>query len=124
MSDLLNELLKNSMDREAKKLASNGGVKEQDRYGHLLDSFKGRDISQEETDKYYDKVSQVLSNAKSERIQREKEDIENIQNLQWIVSGVESRERREADAFVDRNKKYLDKAKETISRERNKSYFS
>ena len=35
-----------------------------------------------------------------------------------------SRERREADAFVDRNKKYLGKAKETISGERNKSYFS
>lgn len=31
---------------------------------------------------------------------------------------------READAFVDRNKKYLDKAKEAVSRERNNSYFS
>lgn len=31
---------------------------------------------------------------------------------------------READAFVDRNKKYLDKSKEAVSRERNNSYFS
>lgn len=124
MSDLLNELLKNSMEREAKKIASDGGATEQDRYGHLLDSVKGRDIAQEETDKYYGNVSQVLNTAKNTRLKREKTDAENTRNLQRIVSDVESRERREADAFVDRNKKYLDKAKETISRERNKSYFS
>ena len=123
MSDLLNELLKNSMEREAKKLASNGGVTEQDRYGNLLDSVKGRDIAQEETDKYYGNVSQVLNTAKNNRLKREKTDAENARNLQRIVSDVERRERREANAFVDRNRKYLDKAKETISRERNKSYF-
>lgn len=123
MSDLLNELLKNSMEREAKKLASNGGVTEQDRYGNLLDSVKGRDIAQEEADKYHGNVSQVLNTAKNNRLKREKTDAENARNLQRIVSDVESRERREADAFVDRNRKYLDKAKETISRERNKSYF-
>ena len=124
MSDLLNELLKNSMEREAQKIASNGGVTEQDRYGNLLDSVKGRDIAQEEADKYYGNVSQVLNTAKNNRLKREKTDAENVRNLQRIVSDVESRERREADAFVNRNRKYLDKAKETISRERNKSYFS
>lgn len=123
MSDLLNELLKNSMEREAQKIASNGGVTEQDRYGNLLDSVKGRDIAQEEADKYYGNVSQVLNTAKNNRLKREKTDAENARNLQRIVSDVESRERREADAFVNRNRKYLDKAKETISRERNKSYF-
>lgn len=122
MSDLYNELLQKSIDREARKITSTGAT-EHDRYGHLLDSFKGRDISQEETDKYYDKVSQVLNTAKSDRIQREKENAESARNLQRIVLDVSSRERREADAFIDRNKKYLDKAKETISRERNKSYF-
>ena len=123
MSDLLNELLKNSMEREAQKIASNGGVTEQDRYGNLLDSVKGRDIAQEEADKYYGNVSRVLNTAKNNRLKREKTDVENVRNLQRIVSDVESRERREANAFVDRNRKYLDKAKETISRERNKSYF-
>ena len=123
MSDLLNELLKNSMEREAKKLASNGGVTEQDRYGNLLDSVKGRDIAQEEADKYYGNVSQVLNTAKNNRLKREKENAENARNLQRIVSDVESRERREEDAVVNRNRKYVDKAKETISRERNKSYF-
>ena len=79
MSDLLNELLKNSMEREAKKLASNGGVTEQDRYGNLLDSVKGRDIAQEETDKYYGNVSQVLNTAKNNRLKREKENAENAE---------------------------------------------
>ena len=111
MSDLLNELLKNSMEREAKKLASNGGVTEQDRYGNLLDSVKGRDIAQEEIDKYHGNVSQVLNTSKNNRLKREKENAENARNLQRIVSDVESRERREADAFVNRNRKYLDKAK-------------
>lgn len=123
MSDLYNELLQKSIDREAKKIASTGAT-EQDRYGHLLDSVKDRDITQKETDKYYDKVLNVLNTAKNNRLKREREDTENARNLQRIVSDVESRERREADAFVDRNKNYLDKAKETISRERNKSYFS
>lgn len=122
MSELLNELLKKSIEREAKKIASTGAT-EQDRYGHLLDSVKGRDIAQEEADKYHGNVSQVLNTAKNNRLKREKENAENARNLQRIVSDVENRERREADAFVDRNKKYLDKAKETISRERNKSYF-
>lgn len=122
MSDLYNELLQKSIDREAKKIASTGAT-EHDRYSHLLDSFKGRNISQEETDKYYDKVSQVLNTAKSDRIQREKEEVESARNLQRIVNDISSRERREAGAFVDRNKKYLDKVKKTISRERNKSYF-
>ena len=65
----------------------------------------------------------VLNTAKNNRLKREKENAENARNLQRIVSDVETRERREANAFVDRNRKYLDKAKETISIERNKSYF-
>ena len=36
MSDFLHKMLQSSMDREARKLASNGGVTEQDRYGNLL----------------------------------------------------------------------------------------
>ena len=41
MSDLYNELLQKSIDREAKKIISKGATAE-DRYGHLLDSVKGR----------------------------------------------------------------------------------
>lgn len=58
------------------------------------------------------------------RDKRERESKEHSRNLQRIVSDISSRERKETDAFVDRNKKYLDKAKETINREQNKSYFS
>lgn len=58
------------------------------------------------------------------RDKRERESKEHSRNLQKIVSDISSRERKETDAFVDRNKKYLDKAKEIINREQNKSYFS
>ena len=42
--DFLHKMLQSSMDREAKRMASNGGVTEQDRYGNLLDCVKGRDL--------------------------------------------------------------------------------
>ena len=124
MSDLLNELLKNSMEREAKKIASDGGATEQDRYGHLLDSVKGRDIAQEETDKHNDKISNIHKNVEETRKRREKESAEWSRNLQRIADDVSSRDRRNAEDFVTKHKELLDKAKETISRERNKSYFS
>ena len=41
MSDLYNELLQKSIDRQAKKIISNGDT-------HLLDSVKGRNLEQEE----------------------------------------------------------------------------
>ena len=44
-------MLQSSMDREAKKMDSNGGVTELDRYGNLLDCFKGRDLVNEEVNK-------------------------------------------------------------------------
>ena len=123
MTDFLNKMLKNSIDREAKKIASNGGDTEQDRYGSLLDSVKGRDIDKETLDNRYDKISQLKQSSDSMKVEKEREHREHSRNLQRIVSDVNSRERREADEFINRNKKYLDKAKETISRERNKSYF-
>lgn len=43
MSDFYNELLQRSIDRQAREIVSNGAT-EQDRYGHLLDSVKGRDL--------------------------------------------------------------------------------
>lgn len=123
MIDFLNKMLQNSIDREAKKIASNGGVTEQDRYGSLLDSVKGRDIDKETLDNHYDKISQLKQASDSIKVEKECKHKEHSRNLQRIVSDVNSRERREADEFVTKHKKYLDKAKETVSRERNKSYF-
>ncbi len=58
MSDLYNKLLQKSIDREAKKIASTGTT-EQERYGHLLDSVKNRDINKETLDNYYDKIAHL-----------------------------------------------------------------
>lgn len=124
MSDFLKEMLQNSMDREAKKMASNGGVTEEDRYGHLLDSVKNRDLNQEEIDKHNDKISQLRQSCNDKTKQREHENKEHSSNLNRIIRDVESRDRRQADDFLNKNKKYLNKAEETLRRERNKSYFS
>ncbi|MBD5511776.1 MAG: hypothetical protein HDR08_11080 [Lachnospiraceae bacterium] len=104
MADLLNELLKNSMEREAKRLASNGGVTERDRYGTLLDSVKGRNLEKEESDKRQEILSHIHSNAEESRMQREKEFAESKRNLQRIVNDVVNRERREANEFIARKK--------------------
>lgn len=58
MSDFLKKMLQNGIDREAKKIVA-GGATEEDRYGHLLDSVKNRDLNQEEKDRYNEKISQL-----------------------------------------------------------------
>lgn len=123
MADLLTELLKNSMEREAKKMASSGGVTEKDRYGTFLDSVKGRNLEQEENDRRQEMLSRMHRNTEESRIQREKESAEAKRNLQMRVTDIENRERREANEFISKNKAYLDKAQETIRKEQSKTYF-
>lgn len=124
MSDFFKEMLQNSMDREAKRMASNGGVTEGDRYGHLLDSVKNRDLNQEEIDRHNNKISQLRQSGNDKAKQRERENKEHTVNLNRIINEVESRDRRETDEFLTKHKKYLDKAQKTIHREQNKTYFS
>lgn len=123
MSDFLNKMLQNSIDREAKKIVA-GGATEEDRYGHLLDSVKNRDLNQEEIDRHNDKISQLRQSGNDKAKQRERENKEHTVNLNRIINDVESRDRREADEFLTKHKKYLDKAEETIHRERSKTYFN
>lgn len=123
MTDFYNELLKKSIDRQASELIS-GGATEQDRYGHLLDPVKGRNLEQEEDDRRQETLARVQRGREEKRIQRESESLEHSKNLQRTIMDVSNREWREANEFLDRNKKYLDKAKETIKREQNKTYFS
>lgn len=123
MSDLYNELLQKSIDRQAKKIISNGATAE-DRYGHLLDSVKGRDLKQEEIDRRNAMISRIADNGKAMREQRERESKEDSRELSRIINDVRTRDKREAQDFLDRNKKYLDKAEESIRREQNKKYFS
>lgn len=124
MADLLNDLLKKSMEREAKKMAANGGVTEKDRYGNLLDSVKNRDIDKEQLDNIYEKAARIRKNAEDSKAERELEREEARRNLNRILLDVNTRDKREADAFVSRNKERLDRAKATIKKEQDKLYFS
>lgn len=122
MSDLYNELLQKSIDREAKKIAFDGAT-EHDRYGHLLDAFKGRNIMQEEANKHNDSVSQLLNKVKNAHKQRENEAAEDTRKLQRIVLNNIGKDRREVNEFLDKNKERLDKARENIRKEQNKTYL-
>jgi F0F1-type ATP synthase membrane subunit b/b' len=124
MADLLNDLLKKSMEREAKKMAANGGVTEKDRYGNLLDSVKNRDIDKEQLDNIYEKAARIRKNTEDSKAERELEREEARRNLNRILLDVNTRDKREADAFISRNKERLDRAKATIKKEQDKLYFS
>ena len=123
MSDLYNELLQKSIDREAKKIVSNGATAE-DRYCHFLDSVKDRNLEQEEENRRNAMISRIVDSGKAMREQRERESKEYSEELNRIINDVRTRDRREANDFLNRNKRYLDKAEEAIRREREKTYFS
>ena len=122
--DFLHKMLQSSMDREARKLASNGGVTEQDRYGNLLDCVNGRDLENEEVNKQLDRLSAMHKNAEERRKQREKESAEWARNMRQIVKDVENREQNRVNDFLTKHKDALDKGRETVRRQQNKSYFS
>lgn len=122
--DFLHKMLQSSMDREARKLASNGGVTEQDRYGNLLDCVNGRDLENEEVKKQLDKLSAMRKNAEENRKQKEKESAECSRNIRQLVRDVENREQNRVNDFLTKHKDVLDKGRETVRREQNKSYFS
>ncbi len=124
MSDFLHKMLQSSMDREAKRMASNGGVTEQDRYGNLLDCVKGRDLENEEVNKQLDRISAMHKNSEEGRKQREKESAEWSRNMRQIVRDVENREQNRVNDFLTKHKDALDKGRETVRRQQNKSYFS
>lgn len=63
MSDLYNELLQKSIDRQAKQIISSGATAE-DRYGHFLDSVKGRNLEQEDADIRNAMISRIADNSK------------------------------------------------------------
>ena len=58
------------------------------------------------------------------RSQREKESAEWSRNMRQIVRDVENREQNRVNDFLTKHKDALDKGRETVRREQNKSYFS
>lgn len=123
MSDFYKEMLQKSIDRQAKEIVDRGAT-EQDRYGNLLDSVRGRDLEQERIDKHQNIISNIRKNAEENRKQREKEERENSKSLECRVAEIQNRQRREADDFLAKHGDRLKKAEENIRRERNKTYFS
>lgn len=73
--------------------------------------------------------SQMVQNMRDESIRRRKEDAIRSQEMTAAINrGIqkvrEDESRNTADAFMDRNRRLLDKGREGIKRERNKNYFS
>lgn len=69
-------------------------------------------------------ISRLTDSNKAMREQRERESREHSEELSRIINDVRTRDRREAEDFLSRNKKYLGKAEESIRREQDKKYFS
>lgn len=123
MSDLYHEMLQRSMDREAANIVSNKETEKQ-RYGNLLENIKGRDCGQEEADRKNAMISSLASGTTAMKEKRNRESMEHSAQLQRIIGDVRTRDKREADDFINRNKGYLDRGKEAAEKERRKGYFS
>ena len=73
--------------------------------------------------------SQMVQNMRDESIRRRKEDAyRTIEMTDAIHRGIQNareiESRNTVDAFMDRNKRLLDKGREGIKRQQNKTYFS
>lgn len=72
--------------------------------------------------------SQMVQNMRDESMRRRKEDAyRTIEMTDAIHRGIQNareiESRNTADAFMDRNKRLLDKGREAVKREQNKTYF-
>lgn len=122
MSDFYNEMLQKSIERQAREITAEG-ITEQDRYGNLLDFVKGRDLKQEETDRKNAMVSNLADSTAVMRGKRDQESREHSEGLHRIMNDVKTREKRQVDAFLTRNKGYLERGKEAVRRQQSKKYF-
>lgn len=123
MSDFYKEMLQKSINRQAKNISENGAT-ENDRYGNLLDSFKGRNLELEEATKRQDMIDSIQHNSETLRQQRKNENENASNNIKHIVGNIQRKEEQEKNDFLTKNSDRLKKAEETIRKERNKSYFS
>ncbi|MBD5535114.1 MAG: hypothetical protein HDQ99_05580 [Lachnospiraceae bacterium] len=95
---------------------------------NLLNSYIEKAMARENQQK--EKHNQTLQNIHDESIQRKSEDAYRTKEMLSAVNrGIRNAEKREEDskswdAFMDRNRRLMDKGIESVKRERNKTYFS
>lgn len=80
-------------------------------------------------DQHSQERSQSIQNLYDESVRRKSEDAHRSQEMANAINrGMqkvkENESRNTADAFMDRNRRLLDKGREAVKRERNKTYFS
>ena len=95
---------------------------------NLLNSYIEKAMAREEQQK--EKHSQILQNIHDESVQRKSEEAYRTKEVVSAVNrGIRNAEKREEDskswdAFMDRNRRLLDKGIDAVKRERSKTYFS
>ena len=95
---------------------------------NFLNSYIEKAMAREEQQK--EKHSQILQNIHDESVKRKSEDAYRTKEMTAAINrGIRNAEKNEEDskswdAFMDRNRRLLDKGIEAVKRERNKTYFS
>ena len=95
---------------------------------NLLNSYIEKAMVRENQQK--EKHNQTLQNIHDASIQRKSEDVYRTKEMVSAVNrGIRNAEKKEEDskswdAFMDRNRRLMDKGIEAVKRERNKTYFS
>ena len=95
---------------------------------NLLNSYIEKAMAREEQQNQ--KHNQTLQNIQDESIQRKSEEAYRTKEMVSAINkGFRNAEKNEEDskswdAFLDRNRRLLDKGIEAVKRERNKTYFS
>lgn len=95
---------------------------------NLLNSYIEKAMARENQQK--EKHNQTLQNIHDESMQRKSEEAYRTKEMVSAVNrGIRNAEKKEEDskswdAFMDRNRRLLDKGIEAVKREQNKTYFS
>ena len=95
---------------------------------NLLNSYIEKVMAREEQQKQ--KHNQTLQNIHDESVKRKSEDAYRTKEMTPAINrGIRNAEKNEEDskswdAYIDRNRRLLDKGIESVKRERSKTYFS
>ena len=95
---------------------------------NLLNSYIEKAMAREEQQK--EKHNQTLQNIHDESVKRKSEDVYRTKEMVSAVNrGIRNAEKKEEDskswdAFMDRNRRLMDKGIDAVKRERSKTYFS